>query len=74
MLFSILFQLYTLDKNNYKRHKDAIGNFNKNYIKIEYITSLNKKYNTPKLQLSRKTIFYINIGVVKKSIFITIYY
>ncbi len=36
MEFIMLFQLFMLlDGNAYKRHKDALANFNKNYIKTE---------------------------------------
>lgn len=36
--------IYALDGNAYKRHKDALANFNKNYIKTEIFTrSLGRK-------------------------------
>ncbi len=34
-IFHAISAVHALDGNSYKRHKDAIGNFNKNYIKTE---------------------------------------
>lgn len=34
-IFHAISAIHVLDGNCYKRHKDAIGNFNKNYIKTE---------------------------------------
>lgn len=32
-IFHAISAIHVLDGNSYKRHKDAIGNFNKNYVK-----------------------------------------
>lgn len=34
-IFQAVNAVHALDGNMYKRHKDAIGNFNKNYVKTE---------------------------------------
>lgn len=34
-IFHSIIAVHALDGNTYKRHKDALGNFNKNYIKTE---------------------------------------
>ena len=34
-IFNAINAVHALDGNAFKRHKDAIGNFNKNYVKTE---------------------------------------
>ena len=34
-IYHAISAIHALDGNAYKRHKDALANFNKNYIKIE---------------------------------------
>ena len=34
-IYHMISSIHALDGNSYKRHKDAIANFNKNYVKTE---------------------------------------
>lgn len=44
-IFHAINAIHALDGNGYKRHKDAIANFNKQYVKTEIFSKGNWKKN-----------------------------
>ena len=49
-IYHAISAIHALDGNAYKRHKDALANFNKNYIWEEKLLRL-KKYDMPVIMM-----------------------
>ena len=44
-IYHAISAVHALDGNAYKRHKDALANFNKNYVKTENFSEKTRKEN-----------------------------